>query len=220
MKSMKLLLVEDHHIMRRGLASLLTTECDVEIWGEAASGEEAISLLNENSLPDMIIMDVSLPEMNGIETTHAIKSRYPQVKILILSMYNNPTLLHQALQAGASGYILKKSMVEELNAALDQVAQGRQFVSPLITASLDPDLEFMPDSLQKLTHREIEVFERLSTGSSVKDIAEELVISIYTVYTHMNTIKRKMGIEKNQDLVRYAIENPLIVKTSEWNKHT
>jgi DNA-binding NarL/FixJ family response regulator len=219
MKSMKLLLVEDHHIMRRGLASLLTTECDVEIWGEAASGEEAISLLNENSLPDMIIMDVSLPEMNGIETTHAIKSRYPQVKILILSMYNNPTLLHQALQAGASGYILKKSMVEELNAALDQVAQGRQFVSPLITASLDPDLEFMPDSLQKLTHREIEVFERLSTGSSVKDIAEELVISIYTVYTHMNTIKRKMGIEKNQDLVRYAIENPLIVKTSEWNKH-
>jgi two-component system, NarL family, response regulator NreC len=219
MKSTKLLLVEDHHIMRRGLASLLTTECDVEIWGEAASGEEAISLLNENSLPDMIIMDVSLPEMNGIETTHAIKSRYPQVKILILSMYNNPTLLHQALQAGASGYILKKSMVEELNAALEQVAQGRQFISPMITASLDPDLQFMPDSLQKLTHREIEVFERLSTGSSVKDIAEELVISIYTVYTHMNTIKRKMGIEKNQDLVRYAIENPLIVKTSEWNKH-
>jgi DNA-binding NarL/FixJ family response regulator len=220
MKSIKLLLVEDHHIMRRGLASLLTTECDVEIWGEAASGEEAISLLNENSLPDMIIMDVSLPEMNGIQTTHAIKSRYPQVKILILSMYNNPTLLHQALQAGASGYILKKSMVEELNAALVQVSQGRQFISPIITASLDPDLEITPDSLQKLTHREIEVFERLSTGSSVKDIAEELVISIYTVYTHMNTIKRKMGIEKNQDLVRYAIENPLIVKTSEWNKNT
>jgi DNA-binding NarL/FixJ family response regulator len=135
-------------------------------------------------------------------------------------MYSNPTFVHQAMQAGASGYILKKSMVEELNTALDQVALGKLFVSPMITEILDPDLKFTPDSLKSLTNREIEVFERLAHGKSVKDIAEELVVSIYTVYTHMNTIKRKMGIEKNQDLIRYAIENPLIVKSPERMKNS
>jgi DNA-binding NarL/FixJ family response regulator len=212
---MKIFLIEDHHIMRRGLASLLTTERDVQILGDAASGEEALSLLDETNLPDLIIMDVSLPGMNGIETTRALQARYPEVKVLILSMYQNPTFVHQAMQAGASGYILKKSMVEELNTALDQIAAGKQFVSTMITDHLDPDLEFEPGSLKGLTNREVEVFERLAGGKSVKDIAEELVVSIYTVYTHMNTIRRKMGIEKNQDLIRYAIENPLIVNPSE-----
>jgi DNA-binding NarL/FixJ family response regulator len=212
---MRIILVEDHHIMRRGLASLLTTERDVTILGEAASGEEALSLVQSGSEPDLIIMDVSLPGVNGIDATRAIKSEYPEVKILILSMYNNPTLVHQAMQAGASGYILKKSMVEELNTALDQLALGKQFISPMIIANLDPNLELKSNSLKSLTHREIEVFELLTSGKSVKDIAEELVISIYTVYTHMNTIKRKMGIEKNQDLVRYAIENPLIIHTAD-----
>jgi two-component system, NarL family, response regulator NreC len=218
MNAMKIFLVEDHHIMRRGLASLLTTEREVQIMGEAASGEEALALLLDGNLPDLIIMDVSLPGMNGIEATRAIKSKYPQVKILILSMYNNPTLVHQAMQAGALGYILKKSMVEELNTSLDRVAQGEQFISPIITANLDPYVEFKPNSIKNLTNREIDVFERLADGKSVKDIAEELVVSIYTVYTHMNTIKRKMGIEKNQDLVRYAIENHHIVKLSERNQ--
>lgn len=218
MKSMKIFLVEDHHIMRRGLASLLTTERDVQILGEAASGEEALSLIQVTNLPDLIIMDVSLPGMNGIETTRCIKSIYPEIKVLILSMYQNPTFVHQAMQAGASGYILKKSMVEELNTALDQIAKGEQFVSTMITDNLDSDFEFTSDSIKSLTTREIEVFERLADGKSVKDIAEELVVSIYTVYTHMNTIRRKMGIEKNQELFRYAIENPLIVRPSEQNK--
>ncbi len=218
MEPMKIFLIEDHHIMRRGLASLLTTERDVQILGEAASGEEALALLREDNLPEIIIMDVSLPGMNGIETTRAIKLRYPRVKILILSMYHNPTFVHQAMQAGASGYILKKSMVEELNTALDRVAAGKQFVSTMITDSLDPQLEFSSDPVQSLTNREIEVFERLAAGKAVKDIAEELVVSIYTVYTHMNTIRRKMGIEKNQELMRYAMENPLIVKPTDRNK--
>lgn len=198
--------------MRRGLASLLMTEREVEIVGEAANGEEALALLQTKTLPDVVIMDISLPGMNGIEATRTIRTRYPEVKILVLSMYNNPTLLHEALQAGASGYILKKSMVEELNTALDQIMQGQQFVSPMIAEQIDPDHEFKKESLKSLTYREVEVFERLASGKSVKDIANELVVSIYTIYTHMNTIKSKMGIEKNQDLIRYAIENPLILK--------
>ena len=209
---MKIFLVEDHHIMRRGLASLLMTERDDQIVGETASGEEALTLLQSGDLPDVVIMDISLPGMSGIEATHTIRTLYPNVKVLVLSMYNNPTVLHEAMQAGASGYILKKSMVEELNTALDQIMRDKQFVSPMVTDQLDPDHEFRKESLKSLTNREIEVFERLANGKSVKDIANELVVSIYTVYTHMNTIKSKMGIGKNQDLIRYAIENPLILK--------
>jgi DNA-binding NarL/FixJ family response regulator len=209
---MKIFLVEDHHIMRRGLASLLTTEHDVQIIGEAASGEDALSSLNSENLPDIIIMDVSLPGMNGIEATMKIKKKYPRVNILILSMFNNPTLVHQAMQAGASGYLLKKSMVVELNTSLDQVLAGKLFISSLVLDILDPELDLKSDSFKTLTSRENEVFERLAYGKSVKDIAEELVISIYTVYTHMNTIKRKMGIESNQDLMRYAGENLIIIK--------
>ena len=209
---MKIFLVEDHHIMRRGLASLLTTEREAEIVGEAASGEEALNHLQTENLPDVVIMDISLPGMSGIEATRTIRTLYPKVKILVLSMYNNPTVLHEAIQAGASGYILKKSMVEELNSALDQIMEGKQFISPMVTRQLDPDHTLKQASLKSLTHREVEVFERLASGKSVKDIANELVVSIYTIYTHMNTIKSKMGIEKNQDLIRYAIENPLILK--------
>lgn len=209
---MKIFLVEDHHIMRRGLASLLTTEREAQIVGEAASGEEALDLLKGGNLPDIVIMDISLPGMSGIDAARTIRALYPKIKVLILSMYNNPTVLHQAMQAGASGYILKKSMVEELNTALDQIIQEKQFVSSMITDHLNPEHELKQSSLKSLTNREVEVFELLASGKSVKDIASELVVSIYTVYTHMNTIKSKMGIEKNQDLIRYAIENPLILK--------
>jgi DNA-binding NarL/FixJ family response regulator len=209
---MRIFLVEDHHIMRRGLASLLMTERDAQIVGEAASGEDALALLEAGDLPDVVIMDISLPGMSGIEATRSIRMLYPNVKVLILSMYNNPTVLHQAMQAGASGYILKKSMVEELNTALDQILLEKQFVSPMITDHLDPEHGFKQDSLRSLTNREVEILERLANGRSVKDIAKELVVSIYTIYTHMNTIKSKMGIEKNQDLIRYAMENPLIIK--------
>ncbi len=208
----KVFLIEDHHIMRRGLASLLVTEREVQILGEAASGEEALKLLQPGNLPDLIVMDVSLPGMNGIEATRKIKSLYQQVEILVLSMFNNPTFVQQAMEAGASGYILKKSMVEELNTALDQIMRGRHFISPLIADTIEFAQELKSGSFQSLTNREIEVFEQLGKGRSVKDIATNLVVSIYTVYTHMNTIKRKLGVEKNSDLIRYAIENPLILK--------
>jgi DNA-binding NarL/FixJ family response regulator len=216
---LRVVLVEDHHIMRRGLGSLLTTEKDVQIAGEAASGEEVLAWLPANDPPDLVIMDISLPGIDGIETTRRIRSLYPQVKVLILSMYNNPTFVHQAMQVGADGYILKQSMVEELNIALDLIAQGRQFISPMIKANLDPVAELQSDRLESLTNRQIEVFERLASGMSVKGIAEDLVVSIYTVYTHMNTIKRKLGIEKTADLIRYAIENPLVLKHSKQNEH-
>lgn len=205
--------------MRRGLGSLLTTEKDVRIVGEAASGEEALSWLPFSDLPDLIIMDISLPGIDGIETMRRIRAFHPQVKVLVLSMYNNPTFVHQAMQFGANGYILKQSMVEELNIALEQIAQGNQFISPMVKMNLESASELKSGLFDSLTNRQIEVFERLANGMSVKDIAEDLVVSIYTVYTHINTIKRKLGIEKTSELIHYAIENPLILKRSKKSKN-
>jgi DNA-binding NarL/FixJ family response regulator len=216
---LRVILIEDHHIMRRGLGSLLTTEKDVRIVGEAASGEEALAWLPFSDPPDLIIMDIYLPGIDGIETTRRIRSFHPQIKVLILSMYNNPTFVHQAIQVGADGYILKQSMVEELNIALEEIVQGKQFISPMVKTNLDLAAEFKSGLFESLTNRQIEVFERLASGMSVKDIAEDLVVSIYTVYTHMNTIKRKLGIEKTADLIRYAIENPLILKHSKQTEN-
>ena len=208
---LKIFLVEDHHLMRRGLASLLTTERNVDIIGEAGTGEEGLNMLADMDLPDLVIMDISLPGMNGIEVTRRLKAFNPEIKILVLSMYDNPIFVYQAIEAGASGYILKRAMVEELDLAIDAIIRGGSFLSPSITQNLDVSLAFDNYSYQSLTNRELEIFKLLAAGSSVNDIAEALFISIYTVYTHLSNIKRKVGIEKTPDLIRYAMENPLIL---------
>lgn len=205
--SLRIFLVEDHHIMRRGLASLLTAGRNISIVGEAGDGESALEKLSEIEVPDLIIMDVSLPGMNGIHVVREIKKIIPGVKVLMLSMYENPLYIYQAMDAGAAGYILKKALVEELNQAIDAVMAGKQYLSSRISENLNPNSR----SYQRLTSREQEVLSCLAGGASVKDIAEEMVISIYTVYTHVNNIKRKIGIKRTADLVRYAVENPLVL---------
>ena len=199
--------------MRRGLASLLTVEEGALIVGEVASGEEALEKLVQMEAPDVVLMDISLPGLNGIETTRKILQEVPQTKVLILSMYNNPTFVHQALEAGASGYILKESMVDELRNAIEAVKNGKKYISEKIVSIIEPLQVGNGLPYASLTPREVEVFEQLASGLSVKDIADELVVSIYTVYTHISNIKRKLGIEKSADMIRYAIENPLILKS-------
>lgn len=204
-------LVEDHHIMRRGLASLLMTEWNVRILGECGSGEEALEMLRESEIPDLVIMDVSLPGLNGIETTRQIKNIMASTRVLILSMYDNPTFVHQALEAGASGYILKKAMVEELNRATNALLGGGKYISPEIVRSAEGDTDLQDGIFQSFTPQEREIFKRLASGMSVKDIATDLILSPYTVYTHVNNIRRKIGVKKTADMIRYAIENPLIL---------
>ncbi len=198
--------------MRRGLASLLTVEEGALIVGEVASGEEALEKLVQMEAPDVVLMDISLPGLNGIEATRKILQEVPRTKVLILSMYNNPTFVHQALEAGASGYILKESMVDELRNAIEAVKNGKRYISEKIVSIVEPLQAGNGLPYESLTPREVEVFEQLASGLSVKDIADDLVVSIYTVYTHISNIKRKLGIEKSADMIRYAIENPLILK--------
>jgi len=206
-KPISIFLIEDHHIMRRGLASLLKIEEHAQIVGEAASGEEALKLLFSSVFPDLIIMDISLSGMDGIQATREIIAQKTQAKILILSMYNNPVFLQKALEAGISGYILKESMVDELHNAIHTIMSGGRYVSEKLTQIKDSEM-----SLESLTPREMEIFEKLANGVSVKEIAHEFVISIYTVYAHISNIKRKLGIEKNFDILRYAMENKIILR--------
>jgi DNA-binding NarL/FixJ family response regulator len=206
-KPISIFLIEDHHIMRRGLASLLKIEEKARIVGEAASGEEALNLLFSSPFPDLIIMDISLSGMDGIQATREIIAKKPNAKILILSMYNNPTFLQKALEAGICGYILKESMVDELHTAIRTIMSGGRYVSEKLSQIKDSEM-----SLQNLTPREMQIFEKLASGVFVKEIAHEYVISIYTVYAHISNIKRKLGIEKNFDIIRYAMENKIILR--------
>ncbi|OJX46214.1 MAG: hypothetical protein BGO78_04855 [Chloroflexi bacterium 44-23] len=210
-QEIKIFLIEDHPIMRRGLVSLLTTEGNVQVIGEADTGEDGLNRLLELPPPDLVILDISLPGINGIEVARKLKKIHPTTKILILSMYDNPIFVHQAIEAGATGYLLKKAMVEELNLAIDAVIRGKTFLSPSITRNLDIALTFEKYTPESLTHREEDVFKLLAKGQSVNQIAETLVLSIYTVYTHLSNIKRKVGIEKTPDLIHFARENPLIL---------
>ena len=212
-RCLRIFLVEDHHIMRRGLASLLQTEIGAEIVGEAKDGIEALELL-ANCRPDAVIMDISMPRMNGIEATRRINQRFPGISILILSMYNNPTLVSQALQAGASGYILKEAMLEELTKALQAVLSGQVFISPLvdglvsdaiITATIGAALPLAP--AEELTRREYEILQCFAEGKTVAQIAAKLYVSIYTVYTHRANIQRKLNLHNQAETIRYAVEH-------------
>ena len=212
-RKLKIFLVEDHTIMRRGLASLLRTEIGAEVVGEAKDGITALEQVGDCH-PDAVLMDISMPRMNGIEATRRIRQKFPRLKILILSMYNNPSLVNQALQAGASGYLLKESMVEELSQALDTVMVGRVFISPLVDyPGLEPfytpasNPEAQPN--EELTRREYEIIQCLADGKSVAQMASELCISIYTIYTHITNIKRKLSLRSQNELIRYAVEHSI-----------
>jgi DNA-binding NarL/FixJ family response regulator len=214
-KTIRIFLIEDHHIMRHGLASLLTIELGAEIVGEAASGEEALGKLKDLEAPDIVIMDISLPGMNGIQATKKITSERPNINVLILSMYNNPTFVQQTLEAGAKGYLLKESLVDELKVAIEVIMNGKNYLSDKILCSFDFNIQDkIAQPYDPLTQREKDVFEKLANGMTVRDISEELVVSIYTVYTHISHIKQKLGIGKTTDMIRFAIENPLILKTN------
>jgi DNA-binding NarL/FixJ family response regulator len=210
-RKMKIFLVEDHHIMRRGLASLLQTEIGAEVVGEAKDGIAALEQIGETHA-DAVLMDISMPRMNGIETTRRLRQKYPWLKILILSMYNNPTLVNQALQAGASGYLLKESMVEELNQALDTVMLGRVFICPLVEGVGSEPFTLSasapePGPTEELTRREYEIVQCLAEGKSVAQMAADLTVSIYTVYTHITNIKRKLNLRSQTEIIRFAVEH-------------
>jgi len=199
------LLVDDHALVRRGFRRMLDDDQVLAVVGEASNGLQAVELA-EKFKPQVIVMDCQLPEMNGLEATRRILAARPETAILMLSMHSEDTLVRQALEAGARGYVLKNAMDLDLARAIKEVAAGKSV--------LDPQLE-RAESLRGergagLTARELEVLQHIVAGKSNKEIATDLNLSVNTVSVHRANIMDRLGIHKTAELVVYAIRNGLV----------
>jgi DNA-binding NarL/FixJ family response regulator len=202
---LKVLLVDDHALVRRGFRRMLEDEPSFEVVGEASNGLEAVQLA-EQLRPEVIVMDCALPQVNGIEASRRILARRPGTAILMLSMHSEDTLVRQALEAGAKGYVLKNAMDLDLVSAIKKVAEGKTVLDPQIMRS--GNLKGERDT--GLTPRELEILQHIVAGKSNKQIATELNLSVNTVSVHRANIMDALGIHKTAELVVYAIRNGLV----------
>jgi len=209
---LRILVVDDHGIVRDGLAVLLDSDKSLKVVGFAASGEEAV-LAARRLKPAMIIMDLMLPDLNGIDASRRILDEFPQVRIIALSACNKVEHVHRALRSGARGYVLKTALGAELLLALQTVAAGDQYVSPSISASF-LDGSMLTDSIEtnpldRLSRREREVLRYIVAGSTSFDIARQLCLSRKTVDTYRSRIMVKLGVSNRSALIRFALEHDL-----------
>jgi DNA-binding NarL/FixJ family response regulator len=211
MSPFRIALADDHVLVRQGFKRILEGVCDLEVIGEANDGIELLNLLNQVT-PDMVILDIFMPNLRGIEAIHEIKKIHPDVKILILTMHTDKEYLYLSLSAGAKGYLLKEDADKELFSAIEKVRQGKTYISPYFSEEVVDDLVqvgrgntktiFEPDPL---TPREREVLKLIAEGKSSKEIANLLFISVSTVNNHRASIMEKLSLNKATDLVKYAI---------------
>jgi DNA-binding NarL/FixJ family response regulator len=199
------LLIDDHALVRRGFRRMLEDDADISVVGEASEGSEAVRLALELR-PRVIVMDCAMPELNGIEATRQILAKYPEAAILMLSMHSEETLVRQALDAGARGYVLKNAMDLDLVSAVKSIAAGMTVLDPQVSR---------PDALKGergggLTPRELEILQYIVAGKSNKEIAADLNLSANTVAVHRANIMDTLGIHKTAELVVYAIRNGLV----------
>jgi two-component system, NarL family, response regulator NreC len=216
MSKIRILVADDHGIVRKGLRFLLDRQADMEVVGEASDGREAMRL-SEELAPNIVIMDVAMPQLNGIDATSQIIKTNPRIGIIILSMHADESYLVRALSAGAKGYLLKDSAEEDLVRAVQVVAQGRPFFSPKIAQSLLEDYvralqdRGLQDSYELLTDREREVLQLLAEGKSNKEVATILDLSTYTVETHRTNLMHKLNLHNTAEIVLYAVRKKIII---------
>ena len=215
MKKISVLLADDHRLLREGIRSLLEKAGDIEVVGEASDGGEAVAKAQALS-PDVVLMDITMPGINGLEATRQIKSFKPNTKVLILSMHESNQYISQFLRSGASGYVLKDSAASELVGAIQAVFQGDAFLYPSIARKLLE--EYMQkvqsgeesESYDGLTSREREILKMIAEGRSNKEIADTLSLSVRTVQAHRANLMAKLHMHDRTELVRYAIRKGLI----------
>ena len=214
MGKLRVLIVDDHGIVRAGIRSLLDGQSDIEVVGEAAGGEEAVEKAKELR-PELVLMDIAMPGMNGIEATRRIKEDLPDTSVLVLSMHDDEEFFFPVLRAGASGYILKEAEPQELLYAIRTVHLGHIFLSPAVaTALLEGFVTALPENLEEnygsLTRREKEVLKLAAAGKTNREMAETLFLSSRTVEKYRQAVMHKLGLARREDLTKYAIRRGLI----------
>lgn len=210
----RVLLVDDHAIMREGLGLVLAAEEDIEVIGEAADGREAVELAGR-LLPDVVVMDIAMPGLNGLDATRQIRERFPSVKVVILTMHENRAYYLQFAKVGATGCVLKRSMGKELVTAIRAAAIGESCLPPSVAATVLSDYRRIaarppPEDADPLTEREREVLQLVAEGHTNREIADLLTVSIKTVQAHRANIMVKLEAHDRIDLVKYAIRTGII----------
>jgi len=207
----EILIADDHPIIREGLKQILKISPDIVIKGEASNGDEVLKLLRNNKY-DLILLDLSLPKKNGIEVLKEIRKKLPKLPILILSIHSDEHFIIEALRSGASGYITKDSIPEELILAIKNVYNGQTYINQKVAEKLINKIKFNKGQLPHniLSPREYQVMIKIGQGKSLKEISEELSLSVKTISTYRTRILEKMDLKTNAQIIKYVIENNLL----------
>ena len=214
----RILLADDHLIIRQGLRSLINAQGDMEVVGEAAEGRSAVAMARDVS-PHVLVMDVGMPELNGVEATRQVVAQVPETRVLILTAHGEQKTVREALRAGASGYVLKDMAFEELASAIRTVASGKTYLSPNVAGAVVDgyltgaggygDGQEVRGAFSKLTPREREVLQLMAEGKSTKQVAMSLHVSVKTVETHRRQLMEKLDLHSVAELTKYAIREGL-----------
>src|SRR5947209_7094993 len=206
----RVLLADDHAMVRKGFRMILEAQADMSIVGEAGNGREALELA-ETLHPDVLVMDVAMPELNGIEATRRLAASSPRSRVLALSMHKDSVYVREILRAGARGYLLKDSIDSDLVNAVRAVAKGDGYLSPAISDAVLTDYRrHVTDPLDLLSSREREVLQMIAEGKTNKEIASALNLSVYTIDAHRGKIMEKLNLHSTGELVRFAVRNGLV----------
>ncbi|MGW8225483.1 MAG: response regulator [Anaerolineales bacterium] len=214
MKPIYILLADDHRILREGIRALIEDQEDMQVVGEAEDGQATLKMVSQLN-PDVVVMDIAMPLLNGLEATRQIRRDFPQVKVLILTMHENEEYIRQVLAAGALGYVLKDAAARDLLGAIRTVYQGEAVLSPAITRLVIEDYlrwgDIRPeDTTNGLTAREREVLQLIAEGYTNKEIAEILSLSVKTIQSHRTNLMNKLDLHDRGELIKYAIQKKII----------
>ena len=216
-KKYRVLIVEDHTLLRAGLCALLSTDPELEIVGEADNGRDAVRAVS-TLLPDVVLSDISMPGMNGLEAMVDIKRRFPQIKILVITIHKTEEYIHEALRAGADGYILKDASHDELRVAVRSILRGKTYLSPDVSAKVINGFlgtakgQAGSSPWDTLTHREREILKLIAEGRPNRHIADFLYLSVKTVEKHRSNLMNKLDLHNAAALTAYAIERGLLAQ--------